>query len=82
MEALEEVSTELDTAAKYLTEFGGYSEKLSDAYYMLEELGSRARDTLEDADFDPRQLDAIESRLDTIYKLKKKYGNSIAEILE
>ena len=44
LEALEEVSTELDTAAKYLTEFGGYSEKLSDAYYMLEELGSRARD--------------------------------------
>lgn len=82
LEALEEVSTELDTAAKYLTEFEGYSEKLSDAYYMLEELGSRARDTLEDADFDPRQLDAIESRLDTIYKLKKKYGNSIAEILE
>lgn len=82
LEALEEVSTELDTAAKYLTEFGGYSEKLSDAYYMLEELGSRARDTLEDADFDPHQLDAIESRLDTIYKLKKKYGNSIAEILE
>ena len=82
LEALEEVSTELDTAAKYLTEFGGYSEKLIDAYYMLEELGSRARDTLEDADFDPRQLDAIESRLDTIYKLKKKYGNSIAEILE
>ena len=82
LEALEEVSTELDTAAKYLTEFGGYSEKLSDAYYMLEELGSRARDTLEDADFDSRQLDAIESRLDTIYKLKKKYGNSIAEILE
>lgn len=82
LEALEEVSTELDTAAKYLTEFGGYSEKLSDAYYMLEELGTRARDTLEDADFDPRQLDDIESRLDTIYKLKKKYGNSIAEILE
>lgn len=82
LEALEEVSTELDTAAKYLTEFEEYSEKLSDAYYMLEELGSRARDTLEDADFDPRQLDDIESRLDTIYKLKKKYGNSIAEILE
>lgn len=82
LEALEEVSTELDAASKYLTEFGGYSEKLSDAYYMLEELGSRARDTLEDADFDPRQLDDIESRLDTIYKLKKKYGNSIAEILE
>lgn len=82
LETLEEVSAELDTAARYLSEFGSYSEKLSDAYYMLEELAGRARDTLEDADFDPRQLDAIESRLDTIYKLKKKYGGSIAEILE
>ena len=81
LEALEEVSTELDTAAKYMPEFEEYGEKLSDAYYMLEELGSRSRDTLEDADFDPRQLNAIEARLDTIYKLKKKYGGSIAEIL-
>lgn len=82
LETLEEVSSELDTAAKYLPDFEGYGEKLSDAYYLLEELGSRARDTLEDADFDPRQLNAIEDRLDTIYKLKKKYGGSIADILE
>ena len=82
LETLEEVFSELDTAAKYLPDFEGYGEKLSDAYYLLEELGSRARDTLEDADFDPRQLNAIEDRLDTIYKLKKKYGGSIADILE
>ena len=81
LEALEEISTELDTAAKYLPDFTQYGDKLNDAYYMLEELGSTARDTLEDADFDPRQLDTIESRLDTIYRLKKKYGGSIAEIL-
>ena len=82
LETLEEVFSELDTAAKYLPDFEGYGEKLSYAYYLLEELGSRARDTLEDADFDPRQLNAIEDRLDTIYKLKKKYGGSIADILE
>ena len=82
LEILEEVSSDLDTAAKFLPEFEEYGDKLNDAYYMLEELGARARDTLEDADFDPRQLDAIESRLDTIYKLKKKYGGSIAAILE
>ena len=81
LEALEEISTELHTAAKYLPDFTQYGDKLNDAYYMLEELGSTARDTLEDADFDPRQLDTIESRLDTIYRLKKKYGGSIAEIL-
>ena len=81
LEALEEISTELDTAAKYLPDFTQYGDKLNDAYYMLEELGSTARDTLEDADFDPRQLDTIESRLDTIYRLKRKYGGSIAEIL-
>ena len=82
LEILEEVSSDLDTAAKFLPEFEEYGDKLNDAYYMLEELGARARDTLEDSDFDPRQLDAIESRLDTIYKLKKKYGGSIAAILE
>ena len=81
LEALEQISTELDTAAKYLPDFTQYGDKLNDAYYMLEELSSTARDTLEDADFDPRQLDTIESRLDTIYRLKKKYGGSIAEIL-
>ena len=81
LEALEEISTELDTAAKYLPDFTQYGDKLNDAYYMLEELGSTARDTLEEADFDPCQLDVIESRLDTIYRLKKKYGGSIAEIL-
>ena len=81
LEALEEISTELHTAAKYLPDFTQYGDKLNDAYYMLEELGSTARDTLEEADFDPRQLDTIESRLDTIYRLKKKYGGSIAEIL-
>ena len=81
LEALEEISTELDTAAKYLPDFTQYGDKLNDAYYMPEELGSTARDTLEDADFDPRQLDTIESRLDTIYRLKRKYGGSIAEIL-
>ena len=81
LEALEEISTELDTAAKYLPDYTQYGDKLNDAYYMLEELGSTARDTLEEADFDPRQLDTIESRLDTIYRLKKKYGGSIAEIL-
>ena len=80
LEAMEEISTELDTAAKYLPDFTQYGDKLNDAYYMLEELGSTARDTLEEADFDPRQLDTIESRLDTIYRLKKKYGGSIAEI--
>ena len=41
LEALEEISTELDTAAKYLPDFTQYGDKLNDAYYMLEELGGQ-----------------------------------------
>lgn len=81
LEHLEGISDALDIAGQYLPGLREYDGRLSDAYYMLEDLANSVRDTLEDADFDPRQLDLIESRLDTIYRLKKKYGASIAEIL-
>ena len=82
MDSLEEMSGSLDQAAKFLPELTDYNSKISDAYYTLEDLQSIVRDTLEDSDFDPRMLDEVESRLDVIYRLKKKYGGSIAEILD
>ena len=37
---------------------------------------------LDSVDYQPQELDMIEERLDLIYKLKRKYGNSIEEILQ
>ncbi len=62
-----------------------YEEKLNNLksiYYDLQEL-ARDVDTLkEDIDFDEKERQKIEQRLDLIFSLKRKYGNTIQEILD
>lgn len=79
---LESLGEELDTASRFIEELGDYREKTEDLRYELQELASTVRGYLEDYNFDPRQLDRLEGRLDLIYRLKKKYGSTIEEILE
>ncbi len=58
------------------------AEKLENYRYEIEEIAERAYALIEDETGDPSAaLDKIENRLDIIFKLKKKYGDSIAEIL-
>ena len=40
------------------------------------------RDLEEELDFSPEELDELEGRLDTIYRLKKKYGSTVEEMLD
>ena len=49
--------------------------------YGLEDLVSGLRDYLSRIDMDPRQLEAVEERLDTLNRLKRKYGGSLSQIL-
>ena len=49
--------------------------------YELEEVRENLRDALSDAEMDPAELDRIEERLDLIFRLKRKYGGSVEEIL-
>ena len=62
-----------------------YQNKLSelkDIYYTVQELARDISYMKEDIYFDEEERSNIENRLDTIYSLKRKYGNSIKEILE
>ena len=62
-----------------------YQNKLSelkDIYYTIQELARDISYMKEDIYFDEEERSDIENRLDTIYSLKRKYGNSIKEILE
>lgn len=62
-----------------------YSKKLSElkcAYYEIQEISRDINDMKEDIFFDEEERDEIETRLDTIFSLKRKYGNSIEEILK
>lgn len=71
----------ITTAARYIEPFEAMSERLTEMSYELREFSAEIRSNLDDFEFDPRELDQIESRLDTIYKLKRKYGSTVAEII-
>jgi DNA repair protein RecN (Recombination protein N) len=50
--------------------------------YQVEELSGGLRNYSEGIDFDPARLQEVEERLSLIFSLKRKYGNSIEEIIE
>ena len=62
-----------------------YKNKLTDLkniYYDVQELTRDISDLNSDVSFDESKRNEIEERLDCIYDLKRKYGNSISEITE
>lgn len=62
-----------------------YTEKLSilkSSYYDIQELARDLSYMREDVNLDEEERNQIENRLDLIYSLKRKYGNTISEILK
>ncbi|WNB93598.1 DNA repair protein RecN [Bacillus sp. NEB1478] len=56
-------------------------EQFGSSYYVLEELTYKIRDMFDSLEYNPDRLNNIEMRLDEISKLKRKYGNSVKEII-
>lgn len=62
-----------------------YEEKLSNLkniYYDIQEIARDINGMKDDVNFNEEERNNIEERLDTIFSLKRKYGNSIQEILQ
>ena len=57
-------------------------ELLETAYFNVEELGRRMGDYGSGIEHDPAKLDAVQRRTDQLYRLKKKYGGTLEEVLE
>ncbi|CDB32343.1 dNA replication and repair protein RecN [Clostridium sp. CAG:575] len=57
------------------------TSNLKNIYYELQEISRDISDYKEDVYFDENERNEIEERLDSIYSLKRKYGNNIQEIL-
>ena len=81
LSSFELLGEELSTASRYLRQLSEYDDRITETGYDLQELSSTVRDCLDQYQFDPRQLDDIENRVDHIQKLKKKYGGEIPDIL-
>ena len=48
----------------------------------VDDLAERVRDLRDSLDFFPGELDEVEGRLDVLYRLKKKYGSTVEEMLD
>ena len=85
LQAIEGVSVSIKCLEKIEDCGTIYTEKLSELkniYYEIQELSRDISDMQEEVCFDTYERDDIEKRLDEIFSLKRKYGNSIEEILK
>lgn len=57
------------------------SERLEKAYYEIEDVRSEIQNYIDDFEYDEEKLNHIIYRLETINSLKRKYGDSITEII-
>jgi DNA repair protein RecN (Recombination protein N) len=82
------VMERLGGMAKALTQAGRIddrlipsAEQLADLSYRIEDLAAHLRDYLKHIELDPGRLDEVESRLDLLNRIKRKYGGSLAAVI-
>ena len=82
LDSLTESIRAMEKIEEFSPKYKEVLERLRSSYYELEE-ASRDVETFSDSvEFNEEELDEIEKRLDIIKSLKRKYGNSIEEILK
>lgn len=74
-------STSLGESARLDESLAPLSERLDELYYSARDLTTELADRLDSYSFDGGELDQIEARLDLIYRLKRKYGGEVADLL-
>ncbi|RWZ60124.1 DNA repair protein RecN [Halobacillus fulvus] len=82
MDWLSHAMTSLESISDFDDQLGKMSEELSNAYYIIEEMTFQLSSQMTDLEFDPERLNLIESRLNELNRLKKKYGATVEEMLE
>ena len=79
---LDRSATALSQISDVVSDFSDYSERLRDIMYQLDDIAESVYEVLSEIDEDPTEtLNSIESRLDKISKLKRKYGLTIKDCL-
>ena len=72
---------DMENLEEYDAEYREISTSLSESYYALEDVTKRLEDIIEDLDFDGNRLMQIESRLDLIHAITRKYGGNVDDVL-
>lgn len=82
LSALARVTHALDEIARYDDGLTNAQTMIEEAYISLQEASYEVRDYLDSIDADPSRLDQIQTRMDVLDRLKKKYGGTIPTVLE
>lgn len=79
--AIREAENALHALRSLGDEFAALSERLEALRCEAYDLAETIRDKKEAYEFSPQELDAVEARCDQLYRLKKKYGASVGDML-
>ena len=72
---------DMESLEDFDAEYREIAASLSESYYVLEDVTKRLEDIIEDLDFDGNRLMQIESRLDLIHSITRKYGGNVDDVL-
>ena len=79
---LSEAEHALGRLARFSDRFTSLHERVTDLMYQVRDVAEEAKDTREELSYSADELEQIESRLDVIHRLRKKYGTTCQEILD
>ncbi|HBP38096.1 MAG TPA: DNA repair protein RecN [Clostridiales bacterium] len=79
---LSQVLNRIDGAARSLPELSEPRDLLQETLYTLQNISGDLRKAQESVDCDPGELERIDERQDQLFKLKKKYGGSLRDVLD
>ena len=78
---LSEAERELSRLSRYTDSFSALHEKVKDLMYQVQDAAEEAREARDSLTYSADELERIESRLDVIHRLRRKYGASCDDIL-
>ena len=76
-----EIQSRLGRLARFDPSLGELADSLESAYHTLSDAGRRLGEYAAGVEHDPRRLEEVRRRLDLIFRLKRKYGPELADVL-
>ncbi len=72
----------LGRLSRFSDNFSSFHERVTDLMYQVRDVAEEVKDARDDLSYSADELEQIESRLDVIHRLRKKYGVTCADILD
>lgn len=79
--ALSQVKKDLEEIGRFDDALANAQKMVEEAYISLQEASYELRDYGESVEFSPERLNQLQSRMDVIYRLCKKYGATLEDVL-